>query len=435
MKIIDKQVANNQTTYIVEADQQTWIKAQKKEKNKLVANLSLPGFRKGKVPSDLVDKHISKFQVINEATNSIINDILKDFWKAFDQNKDTNIIENSMRIDFDKVDENNLVIKLIFANMPTVTINGLDQIKLDYTKPTASDKEIDFELNNLISQDALLTPKADGVIANGNMVKFDFKGYLDNQPFAGGEAQDFDLEIGSGRFIPGFEEQMIGMKKGESKKIKVTFPKDYHAENLAGKETEFAIAIKEVNELQKPTLDEKYLAKFNFKDVKNEQDLRNHLAKQIIRIKNYSAKQSAIQTINEYLTKNAKLSYLPDYFLNTEKEQMKNDIVNRAKAAKMSFNDYITKELKYADEKAFEAQLIKDVTKRITLMLTITHLVKEFKIQVSDEDIENELRTMSANYGMKLDDIKNNSELIRNISMYLINERLYDKLIELNTKK
>ncbi len=435
MKIIDKQVANNQTTYLLEVNQEQWIKAQKKQRNKLVANLSIPGFRKGKVPSDIANKHISNFQVINEATNSIINDVLKDFWKEFDTKKDTSIIENSMQIGFDKVDENNLIIKLTFANMPNVTIDKLDSINVKYTKPTASDKEIDFELNNLISQDAMIIPKDNQVIAKGDMVKFDFKGYLDNKPFPGGEAKDFDLEIGSGRFIPGFEDQMVGLKKDESKRIKVSFPKDYHAKEMAGKDAEFEIKIKEISSIQKPTLDEKYLAKFNFKDVKNEQDLRKYLANQIIRMKNYSAKQEAIQSINEYLIKNAKLSYLPDYFLNTEVEHAKNDIINRAKAAKIDFKDYIINNLHYKDEIAFNEQLKKDAIKRITLMLTITHLVKEFKIQVSDADIENELRTMSANYGMKLADIKNNPELIRNISMYLINERLYDKLIELNTKK
>ena len=249
----------------------------------MLANLSVPGFRKGHVPEEKAN--ISEYEILSKAINPVVEKTIEQFWIEFDKKPDDHINQASLKLDIDKFVPEELVIKLRFENYPKVESKGYDHIKLNYKKPEVSEKEIDYEIKNLIKRDYMLSASNDP-IANDNMVKFDFKGFIDGKPFEGGEAQDYDLEVGSNSFIPGFEEQMIGLKKGDKKSIEVTFPKDYHVETLAGKKARFDLNIKEVNKITRPVLDEAYIKKLNMPNVKTEKDLRKFYKDYIFNMKN-----------------------------------------------------------------------------------------------------------------------------------------------------
>ncbi|MCF0227475.1 MAG: FKBP-type peptidyl-prolyl cis-trans isomerase, partial [Malacoplasma sp.] len=211
MKIIDKKQELETTVYTVKIDDKIWKDSQAKAKKDILANIEIPGFRKGHVPENKAN--ISEGEVLSRAVNVAVDKELEAFWVEFDKKPDEKINQSSLSLDLDKFSASELVIKLNFENYPTVTIDGYDKIKLDYKKPEVTDKEIDYEINQLTKRDYMLSESKEP-IKNGNMVKFDFKGFVNDKPFEGGEASNFDLEVGSGSFIPGFEEQMVGLKKG-----------------------------------------------------------------------------------------------------------------------------------------------------------------------------------------------------------------------------
>lgn len=434
MKITKNEVVNNQTIYYVEAETKAWTEAVSKAEKNLTKNLSIPGFRKGHVPENIAKKHLNEFQIINEAANKFIPNLLTEFWKEYDKKPNENILEDTLRVDFDKASSHELVLKLIFDNNPEVEIKDYDKIKINYTAPNVDEKEVEFEFNNAIRNDYMLKPKKDAIIANGDMVKFDFKGFVNEEAFAGGEAKDFDLEIGSKRFIPGFEDQMIGMKLHEKCEINVAFPKDYHANELAGKEARFEVNIKEINEIIKPTIDENYLKKFNVPGLKTEKDFKEHLKKEIFKMKNYTAKREAITTITNFIADHAKISYLPTILIEKEKERISNDIINRAKTEKMDLDKYVVDVLKYASKEDYLNKITETATRNIKITLTIMHLIDVLKIEVSEEDVNYELSTMANLYKVNVEEIKKNQQLVDNINTYLLNDKLFDKLIALNAK-
>jgi trigger factor len=153
-------------------------------------------------------------------------------------------------------------------------------LKLDSTE--VSQEEVEHEFNRMIKKDIMLVPKENGTVQNGDSLEINFIGYKDGVAFPGGTANNQELEIGSNSFIPGFEEGLIGMKAGETKSIELSFPKDYHAADLAGQKVQFDVTVNSISSVEKPKFDEQYFAKFKLENVKTEQEFKNYLKKQLI---------------------------------------------------------------------------------------------------------------------------------------------------------
>ena len=432
MKDINKKQDLQSTVYTIKVDNKIWKEAQAKAKKDLLANVEIPGFRKGHVPEDKAN--ITERDIMAKAVNTVVDKVIGEFWTEFDKKPDEKINQSSLALDLEKFSPQELVIKLNFENYPQVEIKGYDKIKLDYKKPEVTDKEIEYEINQLIKRDYMLSESKDP-IKKGDMVKFDFKGFINDKPFEGGEAQDFNLEIGSGSFIPGFEEQMIGLKKGEKKSIEVPFPKDYHVKDLAGKKARFDLNIKEISKITRPVLDEAYLKKLNMPNVKTVKDLKKFYHDYIFEMKNQYANQKPKEQIRTFLAEHAKLNFIPEKFVERQIAEVRTRHEEDAKRLNKDFEKYVKEDLKFKDLKAYETEMKKQIENNIKYSLAVTHLIKHFKIDVTPAEVQAEIKKVAAMYGMPADKMIDDPGMKERMIVYLTESKLFDKIIALNIKK
>jgi trigger factor len=281
----------------------------------------------------------------------------------------------------------------------------------------------------------MLSPKQTQVIEKGDMVNFDFKGFIDNKPFAGGESKGYELEIGSNNFIPGFEEKMIGLKKDDTKTIEVTFPKDYHAKDMANKKANFELKINDVKTIIKPEINREFVEKLKIPNVNDEKTLKEFIKKQITDQKNYYNRQQAITSISHFLMKQSKLDYVPKTLLDNEIKRLNDDTNKKASESNLSRDEYIYKTLGYKEITAYDQKVLENAKNNLTLVMSLEKIIEDLKLDVSQKELNDHLEKMTKIYGMKLEDLKarlnNNFE---GIKTFILQEKVFDKLIELNTK-
>jgi trigger factor len=378
---------------------------------------------------------ISLGDVLNGSVNKIINEtyeeLIKD--KAFVSEE---VIEDALSVDVVKVDEKEIQIAYDFEKYPDIKLNDYKNMSIKYTKPLISKEDVEKEIDHMIQKDIMLVPKDNASIIKGDMVNFDFEGFIDDKPFAGGKAEGHELEIGSNMFIPGFEEQMIGLKNGDKKDICVTFPKDYHAKDMAGKNAVFKLKINSIKTIKKPELDDSYIARFNIPDVKTKIELHKYLEKNIFDHKNYQARQDAIKQISENIILNSKLPFVPKSLLKSEMERLNEDTKKRADQAKVSVDEYIKKHLGFKNQSNYDKQVEEMAKKNLVLVIAIEKIIEESKIEISDSEFESHLAKMAKMYNLKVEEIKqrmNNN--FDGVKTFLLQEKVFDHLIEINSKK
>ena len=433
MKIIDTKKENNRIILTVEADASAWVKELAKTKKQLIKNLSIPGFRKGHAPQKIIDQSISINQVISSTLDKFINELANKFILE-ESSKHKDIIPNSLKIDLKNVDDKNLTLLFEFEKQPNIELNGYVKIDFNYQEPAASEKEINTEFKNAIKNDFMLSPKEDGIVAKGDMVKFDFDGYINNKPIDGGKANDYQLEIGSDLFIPGFEEQMIGLKKGDKKTIEVTFPKDYPAKEYSNKKAKFNLLIKEVNKITYPKIDKSYLSKFKLPNVENETQFKEYIKKEIIRVKSSNKKQELIKTVNEFIMKNTKYDYLPDCYINSETKTIKENYEQQAKSQfKKKLDDAII-DLGFNSIDDFNKKIHEQAVNNIKFTLGMDKLIKLLNVKVTLQDVEKEITDSAKKFNVDVNELLKNQSIVSSIKQYILNDKIVTKLLEINEK-
>lgn len=434
MKIIDTKKENNKVIMTVKADPELWAKELAKTKKQLAKNLSIPGFRKGHAPQKVIDERIPMNQVVSETVNKYANQLINKFMREEIKNH-ADIIANSLKVDLVEVDPEKLTLKFEFEKQPVIKLDGYDLMELNYVESEVSDKEIEFELKNTIKNDYMLSTKEDGIIAKGDMVKFDFEGFVDSKPIDGGSAKDYELEIGSGLFIPGFEDKMIGLKKGEKKTIEVTFPNNYPVKEYCNKKAKFNLSINEVSKITYPTLDKVYLAKFNLPNVENEAQFRDYIKNEIKKVKSASKRQELIKTIHDWVIKNIKIDYIPDYFIKSETKAIKQDYESQAKNKfNKKFEDAIV-DLGFKSMEDFEKKIHEQAINNIKFTLGIDNLIKTLAINVTREEIEKEITNTARKINMNVNELLNNPNIFDSIRQYMLNDKMVQKLLEINKKQ
>jgi len=276
-------VKNEKSTMFatVKIEKEEWLQAQDKAYLKLGNNVEVNGFRKGKAPLDQLKKHINVANMLETAADSMLDAA---YAKVIEEKKPE--IAGRPAADYKKLTLDEL--EIVFS-IPLYPVFDLPQYKdLEVTKEKVSVKaeEVNNRLAQLQQQFAEVAVKEDGVIAKGDVVNFDFEGFVDGVAFEGGKAEKFDLEIGSGKFIPGFEDQMIGLKKGEAKDIQVKFPENY-AKELAGKDATFKLKINEVSVKKIPELNDELALDANIEGVSTLEELKKHINEGIRFIHHY----------------------------------------------------------------------------------------------------------------------------------------------------
>lgn len=365
---------------------------------KVVKDVQAPGFRKGKMPRKMFEKMYGVESLYNEALDFILPEA---YGKAVEE-ADIEPVDRP-EIDIEQMEQGkDLIFTATVTVKPEVKLGDYKGLEVTRQETEVTDEEIEEQLKERQTAFAELVIKEDGAIEDGDTVKLDFKGFAEGEAFEGGEAKDFDLEIGSGSFIPGFEEQMVGMKVGEEKEIEVNFPEEYHAAELAGKPATFEVKVHEIKTKEIPELDDE-LAKEIDEEVESLEELRTKMKEQTVEEKKTASETALRDDLVEAAARNAEID-IPEAMIDSELERMMGDFEQRLQQQGMNLDLYF--QFSGQDEEALRSQMKDDALSRVRVSLTLEAIGKAENIEVAEEDIDAELQKMSDQFGMDIEQIK-----------------------------
>ena len=394
-KLIEKK-ENCKTVINFKVNGEEWKSEIEKAYKKLEKKVTIPGFRKGKAPQNLVRGKIATEDVMNEALNSVL---MANYEKVIVEEKLNPIMRPEISVSKLSMEEVELTITVIEA--PSVTLGEYKDIKVEKSEIKVTDEDVEEELKGLQQRNAEVTVK-DGEVVEGNIATIDFEGFVDNVAFEGGKAEKYDLEIGSHSFIPGFEEQIIGMKAGEEKDINVKFPENY-AEHLAGKDATFKIKLHEVKEKVLPEINDDLALDANLENVSNLEELKAHYREQIKNKKETDANNAATNKLLDIIVKNSTFD-VADEIVEDEAMHHLEDVKHQLSARNMTLESYLDM-IKMTNEDLMN-KLKEDALKNLKYAFVIMKIAEEEKLNVSKEDLDKAYEDISAMYGMGIDDVK-----------------------------
>ena len=378
----------------------------------------MPGFRNGKVPRQVIEKTYGENVLFDEAFNIIAE---AEYIKAIQDNNLEIVSEPSIAIESIGKDKD-LVFTMEVYTKPEAKLAKYKGLEIEKVNAEVTEEDINAELENIRNRNARIVAKEEGTaVENGDIANIDFEGFLDGVAFDGGKAEKYDLEIGSGSFIPGFEEQIIGMIAGEEKDITTTFPENYGNTDLAGKETIFKIKLHEIKKKELPALDDEFAKDVSEYDTLEEytKSVKERLAKS----KEASAKAEKETKALDKLCENLEVE-IPEPMVHSQIHQMIHEFEQNLAYQGMTLEQY--KEILNIDDKALHDQFEVSATKDIKLKLALEQVVKAENIEVKDEEIDVKIEELAKAYGNDGDKIKNNP----NARMYMAERLRQEKSIE-----
>ena len=396
MKRVVNKLKNSTVEVICDIDEQAWKEAQQKAFAKLAGNLEIKGFRKGKVPTDIAKKHIDMASVFNEGVNMMLQ-------PTFDEILKEENLQPFARpsVDVTKVSDTELQMKFHIVLAPEVKLGKYKGLAIKQDAVKVEEKEIDEAIEKLIAQNASLVSK-EGEAKKGDTVVMDFVGSVDGKEFDGGKADNYSLELGSNQFVPGFEDQLIGHKAGEDVEVNVTFPTQYVPE-LAGKKALFKCKIHEVKEKVLPKLDEELIKDLNLPDVKDEASLREQQKKQLAQQKESKAHSDALNKVLDKITSEATVE-IANEILDEEVEGMKKNMEEQVKQRGLTLEQYY--QITGQSEKEVEMSMKIESEKNLRTILCMEEIAKVEGLDVTDEDVEKEMKNIADMYKMPFDKVK-----------------------------
>ncbi|QFF99593.1 trigger factor [Psychrobacillus glaciei] len=364
---------------------------------KVVKQINVPGFRKGKMPRPMFEKMYGVESLYQDALDFILPE-------AYGNAVDEVGIDPIDRPEIDIVTMEKgqpLVFTAKVVVKPEVTLGDYKGLEVTKLETEVTDAEIEEQLQSQQVRLAELAIKEDAIV-EGDTAVIDFEGFVGDEAFEGGTGTDYSLEIGSNTFIPGFEEQLIGSKNGEEKDVTVTFPEEYHAAELAGKEAVFKVTVKEVKGKELPELNDDF-AKEVDAEVEGIDGLRAKLKEVTAEEKKQLAEQTLRDDLVEAAAENVTVD-IPEVMIETETDRILKEFGQRLEQQGMNLDLYY--QFSGQSEDALREQMAEDAKKRVKVSLTLEAIGEKEKIQATEEDINAELEKMSAQFNMPAEDIK-----------------------------
>ena len=387
---------NSHVEVLVTVDTDSWKKAQEKAFKKVSANVKVDGFRPGKAPEAMLRKRVDNMKVIDEA----INDLLPTLYKDVLTNEDVKPMAQP-KVEVTKLSDTDLEVKFTIVVSPEVELGEYKGLKIGKEEPKVTAKDVDEAIASLQKQNATLVVK-EGAAELGDTIVMDFVGSVDGVPFEGGAAENHELELGSGQFIPGFEDQCVGLKAGEKKDINVKFPENYTPE-LKGKDAVFAITCHEVKAKKIPELNDEFVKDLSIANVNTLDELKAHKEKELLEQKKGEARRNYLNKVITTIAEKSKIS-IPDEIIDEQVASRKKDVENRMKQSGLTLDQYLS--ILGQKEEDFLAQLKKDSKADFTKYLVVDKVGQVENITVSDEDLDLEMAKIADQYKMKLEDVK-----------------------------
>lgn len=365
---------------------------------KVVKQINVPGFRKGKMPRAMFEKRFGVESLYQDAVDYLLPE-------AYANAIDETGIEPVDRpeIDVEQIEQGkSLIFKATVTVKPEVKLGEYKGLEVEKVETEVTEEDVTAELTSLQERNAELVLKEEGKAENGDTAVMDFEGFVDGEAFEGGKAENYSLELGSGQFIPGFEEQLVGLAAGESKDVEVTFPEEYHAAELAGKPAVFKVTLHEVKAKELPELNDEF-AKDADEEVETLDALKEKIKTRLEDSKKHEAEHHVRDTVVEKAAENAEVD-VPAVMVDSEIDRMMQEFEQRLQMQGMNLELYF--QFSGQDKDALREQMKEDAAKRVRINLTLEAIVKAENIEVTEEDITAEVEKMAEMYNMTADAIK-----------------------------
>ncbi len=379
-------------------DGKKWEDALDKAFKKANKNAKIDGFRPGKAPKEVFLKKYGKeslyMDAADEAADLAYQTLLKDYAD------DVKELVARPDIALTGIDDKKVTFKFTLTKRPEVKLGKYKGLGIKKDEVKASEEEISDAIDHMRERYAEDVIK-EGAIADGDIAVIDFEGFVDDKAFDGGKSENYSLKIGSGTFIPGFEEQLIGLKSGDSKDVKVTFPKDYHAEDLKGKEAVFKVTVHEVKEVKVPELDKDFFDDLGMEGINTKEELEAQISDNIIARKEMEAENKYLDELLEAAAKDVKVE-IPEAMISEELDRMIDQYSQHLKMQGITIEQFY--QFTNSDENALKDQMRPEAVKRITYRLMLEEIAKEEKIEISDDEAKEETKNLAEKYQMKEDE-------------------------------
>ena len=353
------------------------------------ANVTIPGFRKGKAPRAKFEQVYGVEALYADALDFVYDDLVREIYQNEELAKEI-VGKFAPKIETEdfKPLENEFVVSLTFDVYPEVTLGEYKGLEVKAVNTTVTDEEVKNAVEALLAPKAKKEAKEEQVIASGDYAKFDFKGFVNDEAFEGGEATNYELQIGSGQFIPGFEDQMIGMKAGETKDVIVTFPENYGAKDLAGKEAKFVVTVHEVLVNVLPELNDEFVAELKLENVNTVAELNEFKKNELAERKATSEKDRQTNDLIQKLIDGAKVD-MPASLVEERVEGLRAQYENQAKMYNIPFDTFLS--LIGVTKEQFEDQIKASGANQALFNVVMTKLIEVENLAPSKEELDAEM--------------------------------------------
>lgn len=373
-----------------------WVELQDKAFEKLNKKANIDGFRPGKAPRDIFEKKYGKQEIILEAADEATN---KEYKRLLGENKITPIIEP--KVELIKCDSDTLEVKFTFITDPEVTLGEYTNLKVKKEKAKVTKEEIDNSIKELLNEYAEVVVK-EGNVESGDIAIIDFAGYKDGVAFEGGTSENYSLTIGSNTFIPGFEDAVIGMAKGEEKDIELTFPEDYMQEDLKGQKVVFKVKVNEIKTRKIPELNKEFFEDLNMEGITDKESLEKDIKEELTHRKEHELEHAYEDACLDKAANNMKIEILPE-LIDDEAHQMYHEFMDRMKRQGITEELY----LKYTNSK--EEDLIEkmkdEAKKRIQYRYLLREIIKKENIKITDKEAKEKIKEIAKQYNVTEEEI------------------------------
>lgn len=393
-----KEKNTNKKELTIKIEGKEWTEAVDQAFAEKVKTVTVDGFRKGKCPRNIFEKKYGKESLYIDAAEKLLGTAYE---KVMADNKDIiPVVQPS--VDIKSIDENGVEFVFTIITAPEVKVKKYKGLQVEKDKVTVTKEEIEHELSHLLEKYTELVVKEKGTVENGDIAIIDFEGFKDGVAFDGGKGENYSLEIGSNTFIPGFEEQLIGMNLGEEKDITVTFPENYGAADLAGKEVVFKVKVNEIKVKEIRELDKDFFEDLGMDGIDTKEKLEEEIKVNIQTQKDMDAENKYIDELLSEISKNVEVD-IPEEMVDDEIHHMIHKFEEQLKMQGLSLEMYYQFTQTTHDD--LHNQMEKEAYQHILYRLTLEEIMKIEKVEVTDKEVEEKIKSLSDKYGMKEDEI------------------------------
>ena len=388
-------MAKNIKEIEIKVEGKEWEEALDKAFKEANKKAKIDGFRPGHAPKEVFIKKYGEQALYMDAAEAVVDGAYEKMLK--ENEKDLEDLVARPDVQVKEINGEGVTFNFVLTMRPEVKLGDYKKINVKREKAKVTAEEIQDTINNIRQRYAEDVLK-DGEIKEGDVAIIDFEGFIDGVAFEGGKGENYSLKIGSGTFIPGFEEQLIGLKSGDEKDVEVTFPKDYHAEELKGKKAVFKVKVHEVKEVKVPELDKEFFEDLGMEGVDTKEKLEAKVSESILTNKDAELENKYIDELLEAAAKDTEVD-IPEVMINDELDRMIREYDSHLRSQGITLDQFY--KFTNSDEEALKAQMRPEAARRVKHRLMLEEIAKKEKIEISNEEAEKEAERLAKNYQIK----------------------------------